>query len=174
MRLLQPVQVLDISLFRWCMARRYQNGLSLVSRYISATADGWMYLLFISLYGMTAWPESSGFVSLFSVAFIIERLVYFSVKNLCRRHRPAEAFADFSSVIVPSDRFSFPSGHTSAAFLFATLVASQFPIVTPLLLLWACLVALSRVFLGVHFPSDTLVGAVLGTSIGLLVIGAWL
>jgi undecaprenyl-diphosphatase len=67
--------------------------------------------------------------------------------------------------VTPSDQFSFPSGHTSAAFMVATITGFFMPLLMLPLLLWAALVGFSRVVLGVHFPTDTLVGMVLGVSV---------
>ena len=170
MKLLQPIQQFDLSLFRWCMARRRRELLTAFGRAISKTADGWLYLVFLLVYGLMTWSTNARFLQLFAVAFVAERLIYLVLKNSCRRNRPADAISDFQSFIVPSDKFSFPSGHTSAAFLFTTLVASQLPVLLPFLLVWACCVALSRVFLGVHFPTDTVVGACLGSSVAFVVL----
>jgi undecaprenyl-diphosphatase len=167
MKWLQPIQDFDLSLFKWCMARRRRELLTALGRSISKTADGWVYLSFLALYGFLEWPNNIHFLKYYLIAFIAERIVYFLMKNCCRRHRPADAINGFDSFIVPSDKFSFPSGHTSAAFLFTVLVASQFPVLFPFLLCWGALVAMSRVFLGVHFPTDTLVGACLGSGIAL-------
>ena len=65
----------------------------------------------------------------------------------------------------PSDEFSFPSGHTTAAFLFATAASHCFPALTLVLFSWAALIGLSRVMLRVHFVSDVLAGMLLGTLI---------
>ena len=107
------------------------------------------------------------------LAFAVERAVYWVLKNTCRRNRPQDAIEEFTSFIIPSDKFSFPSGHTSAAFLFTVLVASQQPVLLPPLVLWSSCVAMSRIFLGVHFPTDTLVGAVLGTLVGYWALGGF-
>lgn len=173
MKWLQPIQQLDIHLFRWCMARRRRELLTALSRSISKTADGWLYLVFIIAYSLIPPQDNREYVMLFFSAFAIERVLYLVLKNSCRRNRPQEAIDDFQSFIVPSDKFSFPSGHTSAAFLFTVLASSQFPALLPVLLCWASMVGLSRVFLGVHFPTDTLVGAALGTGValGLLSLG---
>jgi undecaprenyl-diphosphatase len=101
------------------------------------------------------------------LAFSVERVVYWIMKNSLKRARPAEALPDFKSHIIASDEFSFPSGHTSAAFLFVTLLTFHFGPVLVLLYPWAMAVAMSRVYLGVHFPSDTVMGAVLGSSLAL-------
>lgn len=173
MNLLQPIQQLDHSLFHWCMARRRREQLTSLGRAISVTADGWFYLLFAAVYAAASWSSHVTFLQLYLVAFVSERLIYFVLKNSFRRNRPADAISNFTSFIVPSDKFSFPSGHTSAAFLFAVLVSSQLPTLLPFLLLWSALVAMSRVFLGVHFPTDTVVGAMLGATVGTvtLVVG---
>jgi undecaprenyl-diphosphatase len=64
-----------------------------------------------------------------------------------------------------SDQFSFPSGHTSTAFMVAAITRYFMPVLLLPLLMWAALVGFSRVVLGVHFPTDTLVRMVLGVSV---------
>jgi len=61
----------------------------------------------------------------------------------------------------PSDR-SFPSGHTQTAFGAATYLSCVYPVFAPVFLVLAALVGLSRIALGVHFPLDVLVGALIG------------
>ncbi|MEQ1531779.1 MAG: phosphatase PAP2 family protein, partial [Methylococcales bacterium] len=96
------------------------------------------------------------------LGFVIERPVYFILKNSLKRNRPQAALENFRSIITPSDQFSFPSGHTSAAFMMATLISYFIPALMIPLFSWAALVGFSRVILGVHFPTDTLVGVALG------------
>lgn len=170
MKWLQPVQQFDLALFNWCMARPRRQMLTALGRAVSKTADGWVYILFILGYGLLEWPEASHFLKYFLTAFVIERLIYFVMKNSFKRNRPADAIADFSSFIVPSDKFSFPSGHTSAAFLFTVMVGFLYTPLLPFLLAWAVLVAMSRIFLGVHFPTDTVMGALLGSVVGFSVL----
>lgn len=171
MKWLQLIQQLDIQTFNWCMARRRREQLTALGRAISRTADGWLYVLFFVLYGVFQ-PESGWVLAqTAALAFAIERSLYWVMKNTCRRNRPQDALEEFTSFIIPSDTFSFPSGHTSAAFLFTVLVASQLPVLLPFLLAWSVSVALSRIFLGVHFPTDTLVGATLGSLVGILALG---
>jgi undecaprenyl-diphosphatase len=97
-----------------------------------------------------------------ALAFAVERPLYWALKNSFKRNRPPSAIPGYRSFIVPSDQFSFPSGHTSGAFVTATLLSAFYPSMAPLLYCWASLVAMSRVNLGVHFPSDTVAGAGMG------------
>jgi hypothetical protein len=66
---------------------------------------------------------------------------------------------------------SFPSGHTSLAFSIATLVSLQYrsAYVTAPIFAWALLTGYGRIYLGVHYPSDVLAGALLGTGVSVLV-----
>ena len=73
----------------------------------------------------------------------------------------------YSSHIIASDEFSFPSGHTSASFLMVTLIVIEFGIFATPLYLWALVVCVSRIILGVHFPTDIMVGCLMGSGIAL-------
>jgi undecaprenyl-diphosphatase len=66
---------------------------------------------------------------------------------------------------------SFPSGHTTATFAVATVLARRFPLFVPLCIAIALFVALSRVFRGSHFPTDVLGGAVIGILSGFIATG---
>lgn len=145
-------------------------------RTISSSADGPFYLLAAAISWLLLRDSSVHFVSLLAISFLAERPLYFILKNGLKRNRPAQTIPGFVSIIVPSDHFSFPSGHTSGAFIFATSVMLSLPeavgtsiidlnvIVISIIYSWAIMVAASRVMLGVHFPGDTMAGALLGTT----------
>jgi undecaprenyl-diphosphatase len=166
MKLLYSIHKCDVFMFTWLINARMHASLTKASRYLSKTGDGPLYLV---ITGLLYWGEGfeSPFLQAVLLAFLIERPVYFVLKNGLRRNRPQAALQNFRSIITPSDKFSFPSGHTSAAFMMATLLGYYFPSQMPLLYCWAVLVGFSRVVLGVHFPTDTLVGAILGISTAL-------
>ncbi|MFZ9887252.1 MAG: phosphatase PAP2 family protein [Myxococcota bacterium] len=69
----------------------------------------------------------------------------------------------------PPDRFSFPSGHTAAAFALAISMFGAIPSAAPLLVLMAILVGWGRMYLGVHYPVDVLGGVFVGVLVGAVV-----
>lgn len=109
-------------------------------------------------------PAALPYVLAGVAAFALELTLYYLLKKNIKRPRPFRKLADIQFLIVPPDEFSFPSGHTAAGFLMATLVSAAFPALTVPALLWAFGVGFSRIYLGVHYPTDVLAGMGLGLS----------
>jgi len=92
------------------------------------------------------------------------------MKNSFRRQRPCERNLSLAALIVASDKFSFPSGHTAAGFLFAIITHHYYPVPGVACFGWALAIGASRVVVGVHYPGDIVAGMVLAVFVSELVI----
>lgn len=102
--------------------------------------------------------------ALFFVTFI-GLLTEYGIKPLVGRLRPSAVLAD-ARVLFESGNYSFPSGHATVAFAAAAVIWRMVRPAGPPALLLAALVALSRIYLGNHWPSDVLAGAAVGFAFG--------
>ncbi len=167
---LEAIHAWDVFTFRRIVSRPRECALVKVARTVSHTGNGYLYPFVPVIVAISGLSEPLQFLKLAVLAFGIERVVYLFAKNAFRRKRPANILPNYTSVITASDEFSFPSGHSSAAFLMVTVLVLTYGALVPLLSLlyiWAAAVAVSRVVLGVHFPTDIMVGATMGTGIAL-------
>lgn len=136
-------------------------------RVVSRLGDGWFwYALMLALplvYGPAAWAVSAQM----AVTGLAGLALYKLIKQHAVRERPFITHAIIDCAAAPLDRYSFPSGHTLHAVAFTLLACHHFPEWTAPLAAFASLVALSRVVLGLHYPSDVAAGALLGGGLAL-------
>ena len=144
-------------------------------KFVGRVSDGmcWYVLLaclpvFYGWAGVRA-TVHAGIVALVGVA------VYKALKRRATRERPYITHDSINLAGAPLDRYSFPSGHTMHAVSFTLLTGYHFPAWYLPLAGFGILVALSRVVLGLHYPTDVLAGGVVGgilsaASIGIVIL----
>lgn len=128
----------------------------------SRIGDGPPYILAGIMLILGPIQDGSKILSIGLLAFSIELPVYFIVKKMVKRLRPFEQIQNINHLIAPPDKYSFPSGHTAAAFIMAIIFSSQFSILGPWLYLLAILIGFSRIYLKVHYLTVIIAGSLLG------------
>ncbi len=107
----------------------------------------------------------ASFIALFA-SLVINNLI---LKNLVARTRPYDAFQELAPLVTRPSDFSFPSGHTGSSFASAYVLWRRLPKTAGIpALVMAALIGLSRLYVGVHYPSDVLVGLLTGVLSGML------
>jgi len=129
--------------------------------------DGWLWYSLGAILLVVGGPQRYSAVAAAGCAALAGVAVFKVLKSLSRRQRPCQLEPHCWATILPPDQFSFPSGHTMTAFAIALVVSYFYPGLEGPLYFLAASIALSRVVLGMHFLSDVLAGAVLGSGLGL-------
>jgi len=96
--------------------------------------------------------------------FAASAFISLALKSITKKDRPYVTYPEIDNVVEESS-YSFPSGHTSSAFATATSLSMAYPkwyVIAPSFL-WAGAVGYSRMYLGVHYPTDVLAGAIVGS-----------
>ncbi len=129
---------------------------------VSRLGDGvFWYVLMLMLplwYGMGA-VRVSMHMAFVALACLV---LYKYLKSHLIRQRPYIQHGGITLATAPLDRYSFPSGHTLHAVAFTMVALSYYPHLAWILVPFTTLVAMSRVILGLHYPSDIFAGALIG------------
>ncbi|QHH94115.1 phosphatase PAP2 family protein [Acinetobacter gyllenbergii] len=161
------IKILDLDL-KGCV---YLNHLSqsqriaLFFKTISRLGDGpFWYVMLLSVWAMQG--LAYGLQILYVIAAgSVGTLIYKLLKNKTTRPRPYQVHQVIVLGERPLDHFSFPSGHTLHAVMVTITLGYIQPLLLLLMLPFTILVALSRMVLGLHYPSDVIVGAMIGASV---------
>jgi undecaprenyl-diphosphatase len=128
--------------------------------------DGWIWYALAAIVLVVGGASRYVAVGSAMSAAVVGIGVFKLLKALSRRPRPCHLEPHCWAKILPPDQFSFPSGHTMTAFSIALVVSFFYPALEGPLYFLAVSIAVSRVVLGMHFLSDVLAGAVLGSALG--------
>lgn len=152
---------LCLALNRWGARSVVQGFFAMISR----LGDGiFWYALMLAL-ALTGGARGALAALHLAATGLAALVLYRFLKRRIRRPRPCEADPGIVARVAPLDRFSFPSGHTLHAVAFTIVACAWFPTLTVALVPFTILVALSRVVLGLHYPSDVLAAGVLGAAL---------
>jgi undecaprenyl-diphosphatase len=134
-------------------------------RLASRLGDGLLWYVLLAalplLYGTAAIRPSLAMLA----TGLAGLLIYRRLKSVLVRERPFIRHPAITLEMPPLDRYSFPSGHTLHAVCFTCQAVAHFPVLGWVLVPAALLIALSRVVLGLHYPTDVLAGAAIGASL---------
>lgn len=168
---LRRINALDLALCLRCNRISRHALLCVLFRAVSRLGNGvfWYSLMSVLLLadGLQALPTVLRMV----LAGLACLAIYKYLKKRTSRPRPYQVYIAISAAAPALDRFSFPSGHTLHAVCFSAIACSAYPQLAPVLWPFTALIAISRPVLGLHYPSDVLVGALIGFGVAQLALG---
>lgn len=152
----------------WCLRANALCGRIATRRFfalISRLGDGvFWYVLMAAL--VLFGGRNGGAAALHLAAIgLVSLILYKALKRWTRRPRPCATDLRIRAWVAPLDEFSFPSGHTLHAVGFTIVTLSYVPSLAWLLIPFAASVAVSRVVLGLHYPSDVLAATGIGSAL---------
>ena len=160
---------LDGASSRWCNELNLHPRLSLF-RHGLPLGDGVFWYCLMAAFAILDGSDGRWTALYMAVAGLSCTLVYKSLKHATARPRPCDAGFTNHLTVQPLDTFSFPSGHTLHAICFTMIATAAVPWLGLILWPFTIMVALSRLVLGLHYPSDVLAGASIGAAIAYLTI----
>jgi undecaprenyl-diphosphatase len=155
----------------WCLtANRWgaRHAVRAYFRMVSRLGDGaFWYALMAGLALFEGWRGLTAAGHLAATG-LVASILYRKLKRLTKRPRPFATDLRIKPWIAPLDEFSFPSGHTMHAVSFTLIALAYFPMLAWLLVPFALSVAVSRVVLGMHYPSDVFAASLIGAMLASL------
>ena len=169
----QAIGVLDMSLVRMLNRTMTLKGVQPFFSMVSWLGNGkfwYALMLVLPLCSPVGWRASLHM----GIVALVNLQLYRFIKKRAQRPRPCNACEDILRGTAPLDEFSFPSGHTMHAIGFTVIALAWFPQLALILTVFTVLTILSRMILGLHYPTDVLLGAGLGfavAKVSLMVLG---
>lgn len=168
--MLQLIQTVDINALYWIQQNMRVSFLNMPMIILNRIGDyGIIWLLIIAV--MMIWPKYRrvGLTALIAITFSL-LICNIIIKPLVHRARPFEVYQYITVLINYPTDFSFPSGHASSSFSVALVLMHAYKKKGAGFLILATLIAFSRLYVGVHYPTDILGGILTGILSGVLAV----
>ena len=136
--------------------------------FISRIGDGVFWYSLMAIFALLDYTYGLKAALHMVLVAVVALAIYKILKPRLVRQRPSITWSQIRRGTAPLDLYSFPSGHTMHAVSFTTIALTYYPGLWWLLVPLTVLIALSRVILGLHYPTDVLAGAVIGGSLATL------
>lgn len=156
------------------MIQRLSNPLcDIIAKILSViSANGEIFIILSLLLAIYKPTRRVGLICLTALLFDV-LLLNGVIKPWVARIRPYDLNQAVRIIVEAPHDFSFPSGHTGVSFAFAAAVAPLGKKAHRAALIFACVMGLSRLYLYVHYPTDVLAGAIVGTFCGMAAVAVW-
>ena len=159
---------MNIDIFAIQFLQSFRNPIfDFLALFLSYLFSSLVWLLFFVIDFIVGLFKKIKRLLLLSYSIFINFVIVAGLKHLVMRQRPDYLL---NLPMAPHTVYSFPSGHTAMAFLFAVMVGSYYPKYKWWLIALAFIVGLSRIYIGAHYLSDVVAGALIGTGVGLFVL----
>jgi undecaprenyl-diphosphatase len=159
---------MDASMGDWTRYINQSPLLRRISAIFAHSGDSWFWLIGLIVlwfFGSDYWKNLA--IAL-GIGIILTALIVMTLKFTVKRKRPV---GEWGRIYRNADPHSFPSGHSARAVMLATLAVGLAPPWLGLsMVIWAPLVGLARVLLGVHYLSDIIAGMLIGLCLGLILL----
>ena len=154
----------------WCLRANALCGRIATRRFfslISRLGDGVFWYALMASLALLGGREGARAALHLAAVGLVSLALYKALKRWTRRPRPCASDLRIRAWVAPLDEFSFPSGHTLHAVAFTIVSLAYFPWLAWLLIPFAASVGVSRVMLGLHYPSDVLAATGIGSALAL-------
>jgi undecaprenyl-diphosphatase len=136
--------------------------------------DGWLWYAMGGVVAVFGGAQRFQALAAAGLAVGVGIALFLRLKRAFGRKRPCAVEPNCWATLLPPDQFSFPSGHTITAFAVAVSLGTFYPALLIGLLFCAASVAASRILLGMHFLSDVIAGAAIGSALGVIAAALFL
>jgi undecaprenyl-diphosphatase len=167
-RIAQRLLELDVSYTHRLQIADHPGTIRTLAMIFAHSGDSWFWLIGLALLWRLGGQDWRMLAAILIIGILLTAVLVMAIKFSVRRRRPEGKWGE---IYRKTDPHSFPSGHAARAAMLAVLALSLGPSWFGwLLLIWAPLVMLARVAMGVHYLSDVLAGAALGILSGILIL----